>query len=200
MSVILLDIGNVMVSVDFVPFCRSVLPREPIGVQEIFAEYCSGEPKRLLDTGRIAPDDFLDLIVADPRTAPLAREEVRGVWERIFTPLQGADASIEALGRRFPIWIMSDTDPIHFSFLLENYPLLRNRERYYLSFEHGFLKSSPDAFHHVLSDSGIAARELILIDDRLENCISARSAGIRSIQFDSWPAVMASLDAGGTSS
>ncbi|MEI8031841.1 MAG: HAD family hydrolase [Chlorobiaceae bacterium] len=193
MSVILLDIGNVMVSVDFMPFCRGVAPDSERVQQEIFEEYCLGEAKEMLDTGRMAPEDFLGLIVADPRTGSLAAREVGVLWQNIFTPLSGADQYIGKLGREFPLWIMSDTDPLHFSFLLENYPLLCKRERYYLSYEHGFLKRSPHAFLHVLSDSGIPAGELILIDDRIDNCRSAESAGIRSIRFESWPACMASL-------
>jgi len=193
MSIILLDIGNVVVSVDFLPFCLAVA-RDPVaGAQEIFRKYCAGELKEQLETGVISPFEYLEVISRDPHSREISRRELRELWQDIFQPQQGALDALMQLKERHSVWVMSDTDPLHFTFLLNNYPLLRGMDRYYLSFEHGKMKNSADAFEHVLESSGCEAGEFILIDDKPENCASASKAGIRSILFDNWDNALALL-------
>jgi len=187
METILLDIGNVLVRVDFMRFARSVAVPEEGAAEEVFRKYSAGPEKAAFDTGRIGPGEFLSILSSDPLVRSMTEGELALRWEGIFSPLPGAAEGVAALARRARIWIMSDTDPLHFDRLLSSVPELRGRERYYLSYEHGFLKSSPDAFRHVLADSGVPAGRCTLIDDRRENCRAAESAGMRAVRFTSWP-------------
>ena len=195
MSIILLDIGNVVATVDFFRFCRGVVSDGSSDHQAVFQKYCEGELKIKLDQGIIAPLDYLCMIGRDSLTGNMSHGEIREWWQDVFIPLEGAEEGIEIITQEHQLWIMSDTDPLHFAYLMNNYPLLRNRERYYLSYEHGFLKNTHEAFEHVLNDSGIAAQEFVLIDDKSENCMSAEKVGIRSIRFDSWTETINSLAA-----
>ena len=193
--IILLDIGNVIASVDFFRFCKGVLSDSFSDPQAVYMKYCQGELKTKFDQGIIAPLDYLCMIGRDSLTGNMSHGEIRERWQDVFSPMEGAEEGVETLSRERRLWIMSDTDPLHFAFLLTRYPLLRERERYYLSYEHGFMKSSPEAFQHVLDDTGIAAQEFILIDDKPENCRAAESVGIKSIRFASWPETITALAA-----
>jgi FMN phosphatase YigB (HAD superfamily) len=193
MSTILLDIGNVIVTVDFLSFCRGVVPEGSSEVESVYRKYCQGELKERFDCGMIAPFDYLGMIAADPMTAVMLPEDIRLKWQNIFSPLKGALGGVEILEREHRIWIMSDTDPLHFTFLLNRFPLLKARERYFLSYESGLLKNSPEAFVHVLAESGVQADELLLIDDKPENCSAAAEAGISSIRFTSWSETLAAI-------
>ncbi len=187
MSIILLDIGNVLVTVDFLRFCRAVTLDLNAGAEKIFRKYCAGELKEKLDTGWIGPLEYLAMIARDLQLKAMPLNELKQRWQDIFEPLEGAVEAVRLLREKYSIWIMSDTDPLHFTFLLDHYPLLRSADRYYLSFEHGKMKTSVGAFSHVLDSSGYRADEFILIDDKAVNCASASQAGIRSIQFQNWP-------------
>jgi HAD superfamily hydrolase (TIGR01509 family) len=193
MSIILLDIGNVVVSFDFHAFCRSVVPEGSVNEESVYQKYCTGELKTSFERGMIAPFDFLRTIAEDPMTLTMQQGDIRSAWQKIFSPLPEAESTLEKLAGEHRIWIMSDTDPLHFCFLLNNYPMLRNRERYYLSYEHGHIKNSSEAFNHVLRDSGLPATDFVLIDDKPENCAAAAEAGIRSIRFNSWPETLEAL-------
>jgi HAD superfamily hydrolase (TIGR01509 family) len=193
MSIILLDIGNVVVSVDFLAFCNAVALDPVSGAQEIYRKYCIGEFKDKLETGFIAPFEYLDVIARDPHSRTMPLHELKHRWQNIFALQEGAHESVGQLKEKHSVWIMSDTDPLHFTFLLNNFPLLRGADRYYLSFEHGNMKNSADAFAHVLESSGCGADEFILIDDKAENCVSASTAGIESILFQNWEDTLALL-------
>ena len=193
MSIILLDIGNVLVSVDFLAFCRDVALDPVSGAQEIYRKYCTGELKEKLETGLISPFEYLDVIARDPHSRTIPLHELKHRWQNIFALQKGALDAVRQLKQEHSVWIMSDTDPLHFTFLLNNYPLLRGADRYYLSYEHGNMKYSVDAFVHVLESSGRGADEFILIDDKSENCASASKAGIESILFQNWEDTLALL-------
>lgn len=119
-------------------------------------------------------------------------ERLRFAWQDIFTTMPGSEAAVEALRKAHELWIMSDTEPLHFAFLIDRFPLLRNMDRYYLSFEHGYLKHSSEAFYHVLASSGRPSSEILLIDDRQINITSAAETGITGILFENWPETLAS--------
>ncbi|WP_244924408.1 haloacid dehalogenase [Chlorobium phaeovibrioides] len=187
MGIILLDIGNVMVRVDFDAFSSAVaVPGDGVS-HEIFNRYCTGSLKSQLDRGLLDPAVFIDRMAEDPLVRPMPRQELVRAWQEIFFPLEGAQEGVRALEQEHRHWIMSDTDPLHFDSLLRTVPHLANHERYYLSFRHGSLKSSNEAFRHVLTDSGVHPDQLLLIDDRQENCDSAAHEGIGSVLFSSWP-------------
>ena len=195
MSIILLDIGNVIASVDFLRFCRKVLSEGSSELQALSRKYCEGELKIKFDQGIIEPLDYLCMIGRDSLTENMSHGEIRERWQDVFSPIEGAEEGVGILSSKHQLWIMSDTDPLHFAFLLSRYPFLRERERYYLSYEHGFLKSSPEAFEYVLHDSGVAAHEFVLIDDKTENCRVAESVGMKSIRFETWPETITALAA-----
>jgi glucose-1-phosphatase len=192
MGVILLDIGNVLVDVDFMPFCRAVSREGEAGAAAIMERYCQGELKDHHDTGRIASGDYLDLIAADPLTLDLPHPRLRLAWQDIFTPTPGSAEAVEKLRRHHQLWIMSDTDPLHFAFLIDRFPVLRKMDRYFLSYEHGWLKRSPEAFRYVLDSSGLDASGFLLIDDREVNTRSCAEAGVESLHFRSWKETLGS--------
>ncbi len=193
MRIILLDVGNVLVSVNFMRFCRAVAVEPVAGADELFRKYCGGELKNQLETGWVAPLEYLAIIAGDPLSRVMSLQEIRQYWQDIFELLEGAVEAVSLLKESHSLWIMSDTDPLHFTFLLNNYPLLRSVDRYYLSFEQGKMKTTVDAFTSILQSSGRSADEFLLIDDKAVNCASASQAGIRSIQFQNWQDTLALL-------
>lgn len=192
MGIILLDIGNVLVGVDFMPFCRAVCRDVESGAARLMERYCQGELKDRHDTGKIASYDYLAMIAADPLTRDLPLHQIRLAWQDIFTPVPGSEEAVAQLGRHHELWIMSDTDPLHFAFLLDRFSLLRKMNRYLLSYEHGWLKRSPGAFRHALALAGCDASGLLLIDDRQVNADASAAVGIGSIVFWSWAETLAS--------
>lgn len=192
MGIILLDIGNVLVNVDFMLFCRTVCRDGESCAKQLMERYCQGDLKDQHDTGQIASLDFLRMIAADPLVRALSLRQLRLAWQDIFIQTPGSEAAVRQLCQHYELWIMSDTDSLHFAFLLDHFPLLRNMDRYLLSYEHGHLKRSPEAFRYALDLAGRNASKLLLIDDRRVNIESCAIVGIESILFRSWPETLTS--------
>lgn len=186
MSIVLLDIGNVLVDVDFMTFCRKVSRNGEVGAEAIYGRYCASELKNRFDKGAIAPSSYLETIAGDPDTRAVCMHELKTAWQNIFVPKPDVSDSVGEILRDHRVWIMSDTDPLHFTRLLNTLPVLRAAERYWLSFERGYLKREPEAFQELLSVSGRNAGDFVLIDDREDNCRAAATAGIRAVRFRNW--------------
>jgi len=187
MSIMLLDIGNVIVDVDFLRFCRSVARDRESGAALVFDRYCASELKNRFDSGLVAPFDYLGMIAGDPDTRSMPLLELKTAWQDIFSPKPEAGDAVRQLRENHTLWIMSDTDPLHVTFLFNRCQELKLAERYWFSFEHGRLKREREAFLEVLAASGRPAEEFILIDDRADNCGSAETCGIRTLLFRNWP-------------
>jgi len=186
MSIVLLDIGNVLVDVDFMIFCGKITSSGEVGAEAIYGRYCVSELKNRFDKGSIAPSSYLETIAGDPDTRSVCMNELKTAWQDIFVKKTDVPDSVGEILQNHRIWIMSDTDPLHFTHLLNILPVLRTAERYWLSFERGYLKREPEAFQELISVSGRDAGEFVLIDDREDNCRTAAAAGIRAIRFRNW--------------
>jgi FMN phosphatase YigB (HAD superfamily) len=184
-KIILLDIGNVIVDVDFGAFCTTVAAK-PDDEQAVFEKFCVGDFKGRFDRGDVSITSFFQSVADDSLVRTISTQDVKEAWQNIFTLKEGAREGIARLKRDHRVWVMSDTDPLHFTVLLNRFPVLRAMDRFYLSFEHGFLKSSPEAFVHVIESSGIEPGDFLLIDDKPDNCFSCKSVGVDSILFTSW--------------
>jgi len=64
-------------------------------------------------------------------------------WQSMFRSIRGSEASIRWLLQTFPVWIASDTDSLHFSYIIEQWPILTDAERAFVSYELGATKSEP---------------------------------------------------------
>ena len=91
MSIILLDIGNVIASVDFLRFCRGVVLDASSDLQAVSRKYCEGDLKLKFDQGIIAPLDYLCMIGRDSLTASMSHGEIRELWQNVFSLLEGAE-------------------------------------------------------------------------------------------------------------
>jgi putative hydrolase of the HAD superfamily len=67
----------------------------------------------------------------------------------------------------------------------KNFDWFGTFDHQFLSCEVGLIKPDPAIFQHCIERMGVKAEETLFVDDREPNVSSARSVGIRAIQFQS---------------
>jgi glucose-1-phosphatase len=114
----------------------------------------------------------------------LRQSEFLEAWNCIFgkKPLL-SDKLLSELSQRYPLWVVSNTNKMHFGFIRERYRFLRHFQGWILSYEVGAAKPDPAIFSHALGRAQIAASEVLFIDDQLDNVESARILGMDAFQF-----------------
>ncbi len=111
--------------------------------------------------------------------------EVLSAWQSILEPIPAQHLEwLEALSQRYPLFLLSNTNELHISWVYEH--LERDHglkafgnlfQEVFLSYEMGMRKPSADIYLKAQELSGFSAAELLFIDDLQDNVQAARLAG-----------------------
>ena len=111
-------------------------------------------------------------------------QEFASAWNSIFSPDPILpDDVLRRLAATIDLWVISNTNGIHFEYVLKNYPCLQYFRGFVLSHEVGALKPDRKIFSEALSRAGVQPREALFVDDQMANVAAAREIGIDAFQF-----------------
>lgn len=189
-EVIFFDLGGVVVDFDHSRIARRLLasgnPAAPPDPQRIFDwvfhpahGLCSD-----FNAGKISPEDFFSALCGK-FGLHLSFESFVPIWCEIFTENPGVARIIERLKKRFRLMLISNTDPLHFPYILRTFPVLTSFEARILSYEAGVCKPDQRIYREALFTAGTAPEKTVFIDDVPEYVEAAERMGIRGIHFTS---------------
>ncbi len=190
------DLGNVILNVDFERFARRLTQGSALESEQALEAFGSGPDKAALDRGLTGPVAFGQHLVQWRGDDALSVAQAMDAWADIFEVIPGAVQGLARCRASGPVWLLSDTDPIHFSGALSRFEVVRGFDRYLLSYARGMLKRDPGAFDELgaLVHSG---QPVVFVDDLPINIEAARAAGVDAILFEGWQALMPQLHARG---
>lgn len=182
---VLLDLGNVIVPVDF-RRCHAALAsvcRFP--PQEVPRRIGATGLVQRFEKGEIAPDQFVRE-VSRVLEMELSYPQFWEIWSSIFSPEPLVpEKMLEGLRQRQRLLLLSNTNPIHFAMVKERYPLLRHFDDFVLSYEVGALKPAPEIYREAISRAGCRAEECFFTDDMPAYVEGARREGMEAVAFQS---------------
>lgn len=185
---VILDFGGVLYDIDYDAPVRAF---KALGVQDFAAIYHQHTQSDLFDrleTGHIAPADFLASLQAScpPETSLAA---VADAWDSILTGMRPERKDmLSALKDQTRLFLLSNTNVIHarrFEAWIDAHvcPLAEWRalfEAVHYSHELGMRKPHPETFAHVCRAHGIAPERTWFIDDSVQHVEGARKAGLEA--------------------
>ena len=180
---IIFDLGNVLIKVDFDRMLINQI-KESIGgtaleVMEaayndiLFRQFCTG----MIDSLKFYEE------LSKRYNLNMSFEKFKEKWCNIFELIDGMPELLTELGKKFKIGLLSDTDPIHWQFVLDNYPFLRSIKNPTLSFETGYMKPNPELYQIAAGNVNHSVEECLFIDDRLINVEGAQKAGMKAVEY-----------------
>ena len=194
---VLLDLGNVIVPVDF-SRCHAAFEQVcSFPAQEIPARLRPTGLVERFETGRITPEEFVNE-VCGILGMRVSTPQFWEIWSSIFLPETLLPESlVEGLRRRQRLLLLSNTNAIHFAMVEERYPLLRHFDDFVLSFRVGATKPSPVIYREAIARAGCQPDECFYADDIGKFVEAARQEGIFAVQFQSREQLEAELGARG---
>ena len=132
------------------------------------------------ETGATSPEEFYRR-VNEELTLGMSFDGFREVWCNIFREIPPMVELFHGIRKKYETYILSNTDPLHFPYVLERFPWLEMFDGRAISYELGVRKPNREFFIRALSKFRKAASECIYIDDIEENILTARELGIQSI-------------------
>jgi glucose-1-phosphatase len=197
-SDVIFDLGNVLVPFDWKIAVKRLLNYLPADI----AEKATRDPRTLakaindlvdkLEIGAISFGEFHRLVALRiGLTADL--NEFQRIWSQIFTLDQQMTRLGKSLTKRYGVWLASNTDEVHYDYIIRNFPEILFYKGAALSYQMGTKKPEIEYFTKAIELFGIQPDQAVFIDDLSENVEGARKIGIVGIQFTNYPALVNEL-------
>ena len=184
-KVIFLDLGKVIIDYDpSIPLAQltkySILPipkiKEILSKSDILSNF---------DLGIFSKEDFYIAMCKDLKL-DISKEEFKTLWNSLFLPVPLlSETLLLSLKLEHSIFLLSNTNEIHFDFIWQHYPVVWHIENHLLSYQLRKMKPDPSIYQIAISRSGVLPEEIFFADDRIENVEGALSAGIQATLFES---------------
>jgi putative hydrolase of the HAD superfamily len=111
-------------------------------------------------------------------------DEFKDIWNEIFTEnaeVSGMIAELKA--RDFPLFLLSNTNELHFAHVIERYPIVHLMDEWILSFEVGAKKPKKRMYEAIFEKMDVRGDEVFYVDDVADYVNTARSMGIEGHVF-----------------
>ena len=189
---VILDFGGVLYDIDYdappVAFAR-------LGDPEFASLYHQASQSKWFDPlemGTLSRESFYGHLKARCH-AGTTTEEVHAAWCCILTGMPPARAaSVEALGRKTRLFLLSNTNAIHAEVfeadLVANLPdasaFWGAFEAAHYSHDLGMKKPHPETFLHVCERHGLNPSRTLFLDDSIQHVEGAHHAGLHAHHLD----------------
>ncbi len=197
-ELIIFDLGNVIVNIDHVAVATRLANtsddsrfHEP----SVFLSTIRKRSASLLvafDKGRIAPLAFYEEM-ASTYKLKLDFQEFVQLWNSGFSENLAVSSLVSRLARHVRLFILSNTNPLHFEYLHSTCSVIKKMEAVVLSYQVGCLKPASAIYEHALHLAGLPPERVWYIDDIAEFAGAAANLGIHAIQFQSASQLSADL-------
>lgn len=180
---IVFDLGGVIVDVDYMRYAAGFAEGSGHSAREI-ADGIFREIHPVYNAGKMTPRQF-HRAVLDRFALNIPFERFCRIYADIFSLNKSTVRLISKLKPRYPLCLLSNTDPIHWEYELKGFPVLGQFDHLVLSFEAGAAKPSPEIYQVALAKCGVSPDEAVFIDDMAEYVEGAIAVGMHGIRFHS---------------
>jgi len=187
-EVIFFDLGNVILPFNHYPIAeklsRCSSKKEFQDPQKIFS-FLFDLQKGIIndfDVGKVSPAEFFHS-VQKHLDLSISYEEFISIWNDIFIEDREVSQIILSLKETWRLGLLSNTDPLHFNYILSKFPVIRVFDKWILSYEVGFKKPAIEIFQKAIQWASINPEKILFIDDIKKYVEVAISLGMQGIHF-----------------
>jgi len=187
-EVILYDLGNVILPFNHYQIAeklsRSAQRKEFQDPQKLFSylfDLQKGVMNRF-DVGNVSPREFFQSI-KESIGLSLSFDEFIPIWNDIFVEDQEVSQIILSQKGRWRLGLLSNTDPLHFNYILSKFSIMRAFDQWILSYEVGFKKPAVEIFQKAIAWASVETQKILFIDDVKAHIDVALSLGMHGIHF-----------------
>jgi putative hydrolase of the HAD superfamily len=187
-EVILFDLGNVILPFNHYPIAeklsRFTQKREFQDPRRIFSYLFDFEKGIIndLDVGKVSPPEFFHSVKEDLDLS-ISFEAFLPIWNNIFVEDQEVSRIVLSLKGKWRLGLLSNTDPLHFNYILSKFPVMKTFDKWILSYEVGFKKPAIEIYQKAMEWASAEPQKILFIDDMEKYVEVAISLGMQGIHF-----------------
>jgi FMN phosphatase YigB (HAD superfamily) len=187
-EILLFDLGNVILPFNHYQIAEKLAPfsnrherPDPAAIFSYLFDLHQGLVNDY-ETGRLTSQAFFDS-VRKAFDLQLSFDRFVPIWNEIFTENHDVSVLIRALKGRMKLGLLSNTNPLHFEFILLRFPVVRSFDGWILSHEVGSKKPAPEIYREAIRWASVMPEKILFIDDAQRNIEGAAALGIQTIRF-----------------
>ena len=182
---IIFDLGMVLLNIDYQ---KTINEFDKLGISkasEFYSKKTQTNIFNLLECGEISEEYFVKQIQLSCKNA--SKKQILFAWNALLLDLpQERVELLKNLKRKYPIYLLSNTNSIHISefrrkigeeLYIEFYKIFN---KVYYSHEIGYRKPNAEAFKIILEENNWKPDEVLFIDDSRQHIEGAKRLGIQS--------------------
>lgn len=178
---IIFDLGNVLVKIEYKFFLKNTKLDGIYTESEIYE--ILAEPAILYEKGIISSREFYQRAVKI-LSLKMDYEKFYFAWCSVISDvIDGMELVLNNLAKIYPLYLLSNTNEVHFDYVRNNFNILNYFNENFLSYKIGSIKPEKEIYEYVLKRVKLQPHEIFYIDDKLQNVLTAKELGIHSYQF-----------------
>jgi HAD superfamily hydrolase (TIGR01509 family) len=181
-KLLVFDMGHVFVDFEWETVCEGFCKRAGITSEE-FKPILRHIASLGYESGRAQTADVLREINAQLPDLNLTEDEFHPMWNATFRENDEMAALLQFLKQERPLYLLSNTNDSHYSYLERTHNVSRHFEELILSYLVGSSKPEEAIYHEVMKRSGLKAEECLFVDDLPANIEAASKLGMNTIRF-----------------
>jgi HAD superfamily hydrolase (TIGR01509 family) len=135
------------------------------------------------EEGLMSSVDFFAKL-RDKYKLELEFDEFQDIWNIIFEEdIEVNNAILYLKNKGYPVFLLSNTNELHFSYIMERYPIVHSLDEWILSYEVSAKKPKQKIYDAIFERTDAARSEVLYIDDIPEYVEAAKSYGLQGLVF-----------------
>ncbi len=183
----LFDLGNVLIRFDHMLAAKRLTNRTAIPPEALCQLLYESPLVTDHDEGRISARQFHEGVQRQ-LGVKIPYQEFVVVWNEIFWEEKEMTGRVEWLLRHYPVYLISNTNRLHFDYLRRWYPVLEKLNGWILSYEVGALKPKLEIYQRALERIQLPSSKVLYIDDRADLIEAGSRLGFQTHRFTGWQA------------
>lgn len=185
MTVVMFDLGKVLIDFDLRILCRKIALLAGTTPQEIYGHFFENPLIQSFEEGQLSPQSFY-LAVRRMIDLDIPFEQFTLIWNSIFFVTDENNAVSEivtSLSSRYTLAMLSNTNELHYAYLKSHIPVFDRFRHLFVSCEMGLAKPDPRIYRRALTVLGVEPAQVFYTDDRPDMVAAACALGIRGFVF-----------------
>lgn len=179
---VIFDLGNVLINFDAIKSGKRFAKRCKVPFEKVWEHFFISKTEKAYTRGKITSRQFYKFS-CKALHAPVDYKTFSHYWNDIFWENKGMDALLRRLKKHYPLYLISNTNHLHFTHLKKKFKILRHFKKLFPSHEVGHRKPEPQIYKKVLKKISLQAEDTVFVDDIVKFVEGARAVGMHAVQF-----------------
>ena len=189
---VIFDLGNVLLNFDAKKSALRFARECKIPWSHAWKHFFISSVEKSYTRGEITCRQFYTH-AAKALKIPVDFKTFKHYWNDIFWENEGMDELLADLKKRYPLYLISNTNKMHFDHIKKNFKVLRHFKKTFPSHEVGARKPDAEIYQRVLKRIRYKPEETVFVDDKKDFVLGARRVGMQAIVFRNKPQLIRDL-------